>query len=84
MVKGKHKNVSNRSQCNLALSKPSYSQTAIPGYLNTSEKQGSACKSHLKIMLKVIKEDINNSLKEIQDNTGKEVGVLKEKTNKYL
>ena len=30
------------------------------------------------------KKDMNNSLKEIQENTGKQVGVLKEETQKYL
>jgi hypothetical protein len=30
------------------------------------------------------KKDINNYLKEIQENTGKEVEVLKEETNKSL
>jgi len=30
------------------------------------------------------KEDINNSLKEIQENTGKDVEALKEETNKSL
>jgi hypothetical protein len=31
-----------------------------------------------------LKEDINNSLKEIQENTGKQVEVLKEETHKSL
>ena len=30
------------------------------------------------------KEDTNNSLKEIQENTGKQVETLKEETNKFL
>ena len=30
------------------------------------------------------KEDINNSLKEIQENTGKQLEALKEETNKSL
>jgi len=29
-------------------------------------------------------KDINNSLKEIQDNTGKEIKVFKEETQKFL
>ena len=32
-------------------------------------------------MIEAFKEDINNSLKEIQENTGKEVEVLKRETN---
>ena len=31
-----------------------------------------------------IKEDINNSLKEIQENTGKQIEAFKEKTNNPL
>jgi hypothetical protein len=31
-------------------------------------------------MIEDLKEDINNSLKEIQENTGKQVEVLKEET----
>jgi uncharacterized protein YllA (UPF0747 family) len=33
-------------------------------------------------MTEAFKEDINNSLKEIQENTGKQVDALKEETNK--
>ena len=35
-------------------------------------------------MIEAFKEDINNSLKEIQETTGKEVESLKEKTNNFL
>jgi hypothetical protein len=34
------------------------------------------------MMAEDIKKDINNSLKEIQENTGKQLEVLKEETNK--
>jgi chromosome segregation ATPase len=34
------------------------------------------------MMIKVFKKDINNSLKEIQKNTGKQVEALKEETHK--
>ena len=44
-----------------------------PGYLNTPEKQDSDLKSHLLKMIEDFKKDINNSLKEIQENTGKQV-----------
>ena len=36
------------------------------------------------MMIEDIKKDINNSLKEIQENTGKQVEVLKEETQKPL
>jgi hypothetical protein len=42
-----------------------------PGKPNTSEKQDSDIKSHLIMMTEDFKKDINNSLKEIQENTGK-------------
>jgi hypothetical protein len=35
-------------------------------------------------MIEAFKEDINNSLKEIQENIGKQVEFLKEETNKFL
>jgi len=35
-------------------------------------------------MIEDFKKDINNSLKEIQDNTGKQVEAFKEETNKSL
>ena len=36
------------------------------------------------MMIEKFKEDINNSLKEIQENTGKQVDALKEETQKSL
>ena len=36
------------------------------------------------MMIKVFKKDINNSLKEIQENMGKQVEDLKEETQKSL
>jgi septal ring factor EnvC (AmiA/AmiB activator) len=54
-----------------------------PGYLNTPEKQDSDLKSHLMMNIEELKKDINNSLKEIQENTGKQVEDLKE-TQKAL
>jgi hypothetical protein len=36
------------------------------------------------ILIEDVKKDINNSLKEIQENTGKQVEALKEKTQKSL
>jgi CHAD domain-containing protein len=41
-------------------------------------------KSLLMTMMEDVKKDINNSLKEIQENTGKQVEVLKEETEKFL
>ena len=71
MVKGKGKNISNRIQGYLASSEPSSPTTASPGYLNTPEKQDSDLKSHLMMMIEEFKKDVNNSLEEIQESTGK-------------
>jgi hypothetical protein len=45
--------------------------TASPGYPNILEKQHLDLKSHLMKLIQDFKKDINNSLKEIQENTGK-------------
>jgi hypothetical protein len=41
-------------------------------------------KSHLMMMMEDFKKDINNSLKEIQENTDKHVEALEEETQKSL
>jgi hypothetical protein len=58
--------------------------TSNPDYPNTSEKQDSDLKSHLMMMREEFKKDINNSLKEIQENTGKQVEARKEETQNSL
>ena len=50
--------------------------TASPGYPNTHEKQDNDLKSHLMKMIEAFKKNINNSLKEIQENTIKQVKEL--------
>jgi vacuolar-type H+-ATPase subunit E/Vma4 len=47
-------------------------------------KARSDLKSLLMMMIENIKKDINNSLKEIQENTGKQPEALKEETQKSL
>ena len=84
MPGGKHKNRSNRNQGYLASSEPNSPTIASPGYTITLEKQDSDLKSFLMMMIEDIKKDINNSLKEIQENTGKQVEALKEETQKSL
>jgi hypothetical protein len=78
MARGKGKNISNRNQGYLTLSEPSYPNTDSHGYPNTSEKQDSDLKSHPMMMIEDFKKDINNSLEEIQENTGKQVEAIKE------
>jgi hypothetical protein len=52
----------------LETSEPSSPNTANPGYTITPEKQYSDLKSLLMMMIEDFKKDINNSLKEIQEN----------------
>jgi hypothetical protein len=78
MAKGKHKNRINRNQDHSALSEPSTPTTASSGYPNTPEKQDSDLKSYLMMQVESFRKGINNSLKEMQENTAKQVEVLKE------
>ena len=73
MVKGKCKNLTNRNQDYLASSEPSTPTIASSGFPNTQEKQGSDLKSYLMMLIEHFKKDTNNSLKEIQENTAKQV-----------
>ena len=84
MVGGNHKNIRNRNQGYLASSEPIYPTITSPGYTITTEKQDSDLKSLLMTMIEDFKKDINNSLKEIQENTGKQLEALKEETQKSL
>jgi hypothetical protein len=52
-------------------SEPSSSTTANPGFSNTPEKQDLDLNSHLMMLIENFKKDINKSLKEVQENTGK-------------
>jgi hypothetical protein len=56
-----------------ASSESSSPTTASSEYTNTPVNQESALKSYLTKIIESFKEDINNSLKEIQENTGKQV-----------
>jgi chromosome segregation ATPase len=84
MAKGKHKNLINRNQDHSASSEPSMPTTVSPGYPNTPKKQDSDLKSYLMMLVEDFKKGINNSLREIQENTAKQVEVLKEETQKSL
>jgi hypothetical protein len=84
MVGGKHKNISNRSQCYLTSSEPNSPTTSSPGYTITPEKQDSDLKPLFMMVREDFKKDITNSLKIIQENTAKQVEALKEETQKPL
>jgi hypothetical protein len=78
MAKGKHKNLTNRNQDHSPSSESSTPTSASPGYPDTPEKQDSDLKSYLMMLVGEIKKGFNNSLKEIQENTAKEVEFFKE------
>jgi hypothetical protein len=84
MAKGKLKNLTNRNQDYLASSEPSTPTTARLGYSNTLEKEDSDLKSYLMMLVEDFKKYINNSLKEIQENTAKQVEALTEETQSLL
>ena len=81
MARGKHKNISNRNQDYLASPEPNSPTIASSGYFKTPEKQDSDLKSLLMMLIEDIKGDINNYLKEIQENTDKQLEALKEETH---
>ena len=82
MVKGKHKNPTNRNQGHMATSEPSPPTTASPRYPNTLEKQELDLNSYLMMLIDGFKKDLNNSLKEIQENISQQVKALKGETQK--
>ena len=84
MAKGKHKIIINRNKGNMTPSEPSSPTTANPGYPNTPEKQELDLKSYLMMLIEGFKKNLNNSLKEIQENMGLQAEVLKEETKKFL
>ena len=77
MAKGKRKNPTNRNQDHSPSSEHSTPTPPGPGHPNTTEKLDPDLKAYLMVMVEDIKKDINNSLKEIQENTAKELQVLK-------
>ena len=79
MVRGKHKNILNRNKGYLASPEPRSPTTASPAYSNRLEKQDLDLKSLLMMVIEDFKKDINNFLKEIQENTAKQVEDFKRK-----
>ena len=76
MVKGKHKNLTNRNQDHSPSSEPSTPSLPSPGHPKTPKKLDPDLKAYLMMMVEDITKDFNNSLKEIQENTAKELQVL--------
>jgi hypothetical protein len=79
MVKGKCKNITNRNQDHSPSSELSTPTSPSPGHPNTPEKLDPDLKAYLMMMVQDFKKDFYNSPKEIQENTAKELQVLKEK-----
>jgi gas vesicle protein len=79
-----NKHLTNRNQDCSPSSEPRTPNSASPGYPNTPEKQDSDLKSYLMMLVEDFKKEINNSLKEIQENMAKQVKGLKEEAQKFL
>jgi gas vesicle protein len=84
MANDKRKNPTNRNQEHSPSSERSTPTPSSPGHPNTPEKLAPDLKTYLMMMVEDIKKDINNSLKEIQENTDKQVEDLKEEIQKSL
>ena len=82
MAKGKCKNLTNRNQDHSPSSEHSTPTSASPGHPNKPKKLDLDLKAYLMMMVEDIKKDFNNSLKEIQEHTTKELQLLKEKKKK--
>jgi hypothetical protein len=77
MAKGKCRKLTNRNQDHSPSSERSTSTSPSPGHPNTPQKLDPDLKAYLMVMVEDIKKDFNNPLKEIQENTAKELQVLK-------
>jgi hypothetical protein len=84
MAKFKSKNLTNENQDHKVSSGHSTSTTVSSRYPNTPEKQDSDLTSYLMMLIEEFKKGTNNSPKEIQETTSKQVEVLKEETQKSL
>jgi hypothetical protein len=82
MAKGKRNNLTNRNQDHSPSSEPSTPTSLSPGQPNTTEKLDPDLKAYLMMMVENIKKNLNNSLKEIQENTAKKVEDIKEEAQK--
>ena len=60
----------------VGITKTQFSSNGSLEYTNTPKNQDSVLKSYLMKIIESFKDDINNSLKEIQDNTIKQVKEL--------
>ena len=82
MVQCKRKNLTNRKQDTHHHQNAAFPPHPVLGHPNTPEKIVPELKAYLMMMVDDIKKDVNNSLKEIQENTAKQVEDLKEEAQK--
>jgi hypothetical protein len=73
MAGANHKNRSKRNTGYLASSEPNSHTTASHGHTITPKKQDMDLKSFLRMVMKDYKKEINNSPKEIQENTSNQL-----------
>jgi hypothetical protein len=84
MTKGKCKNLTNRNEDHSPSAETSTPTLPSPGHPNTPKKLDPDLKAYLMMMVEHIKKDVNNSLKETQENTAKQVEDIKEEAQKSL
>jgi hypothetical protein len=84
MVRGKHKNISNRNQFDFTTSEPSSPITANPGYPTTPLKQDSDLNFHFTKMIEDFKRTLITPLKKCCRTQVKKVETLKKRTHKSL
>ena len=84
MAKGKLNNLPNRNQDHSPSLEPNTPTLPSIGHPNTPEKLDPDLKAYLMMMAEDIKKNFNNSLKEIQENTAKQVEDIKEEAQKSL
>ena len=81
MARGKCNIISNRSQYNWHNQKANSHYKKSPGTPTYLKNLETDLKLYLMKIIDPFKEDINNSLKDIQENKGKQVEALKEEIN---
>jgi hypothetical protein len=82
MARGNCRNRSNRNQGYIESSEPRYPTIVSLGYTITPERQDMNLKTFLMMkMMEDFKKEINNSLKEIQENTRKQRGLKRKHKN---
>jgi hypothetical protein len=77
MAKDPKKSTVNKSQGNTIL-------LEYPGYPNKTKAQENDLKCNLMKIIEAFRDEMNKSLKETQENTIKQVEIIKKKTNASL